>query len=46
MNKYLNDNVILGDSLEFFGGMNYPSQGGGGNLARGSQGGYLGVAWG
>ena len=45
MNKYLNDNLILGDSLEFFGGMNYTSQGGG-KLAGGSQGGYLGVAWG
>ena len=46
MNKYLNDNLILGDSLEFFfGGMNYTSQGGV-NLAGGSQGGYLGVAWG
>ena len=28
MNKYLNDNLILGDSLEFFLGMNYTSQGG------------------
>ena len=43
MNKYLKDDLILGDSLEIF-LTNYTSQGG--NLAGGSQGGYPGVAWG